>query len=129
MARFRAVLGLIGAAMLVLSAAAHSLAGGPTIAAELQKAGVPPELLTNMKIAWHFGGVAMLVLGVIVAATFLRRFRGLRASPSPALLTGAAYVLFGGWALLASRNPFFFIFVVPGALMLAAAGGRTEPGP
>lgn len=129
MARFRAILGLVASAMLILSAAAHSLGGGPAVAADLQKAGVPPELLTNMKIAWHFGGVAMFVLGVIVAAVFLRRLRGLRTSPSPALLTGAAYVLFGGWALLASRNPFFFIFVVPGALMLAAAGGGADPGP
>jgi hypothetical protein len=128
MARFRAVLGLIGSAMLILSAAAHSLGGGPAIAAELRQAGVPPALLTNMTIAWHFGGVAMLVLGVIVAAVFVRRLRGLRTSPSPALLTGGAYVLFGGWAILASRNPFFLIFVVPGALMLAAAGGGADPG-
>src|SRR5262245_58330426 len=101
MARFRAVLGLVGGAILILSAAAHSFGGGPTIAAELQQAGVPPDLLTNMKIAWYYGGVAMFVLGVIVVAVFVRRLRGRSVSPSPALMTGIAYLLFGGWALLA----------------------------
>lgn len=37
-----------------------------------------------------------------------------------------AYLLFGAWALFASQNPFFFIFVVPGALLVAAAAGREQ---
>jgi hypothetical protein len=45
----------------------------------------------------------------------------------------AAYLGFGGWAYLASRDPFFAVFPVPGALLGAAwlmssAGARAKAG-
>ena len=124
MTRWRAALGVAAALMLILSAGAHSLLGGPRVEAELRAAGVTSDLLLRMRVGWQFGGVAMLALGTMLLVLFVRRLRGERVPVFPAVITAAAYLLFGGWALSISGNPFFFIFIVPGALMAAAAVGR-----
>jgi LmbE family N-acetylglucosaminyl deacetylase len=130
MARFQAALGLVAGVMLILSSAAHSLLGWKSVGAQLTAAGVGPDLLVNMQVAWQFGGMAMLVLGVIVIALFARRFSGRPVALFPAAAVGLAYLLFGGWALVVSRNPFFLIFIVPGlflagAVAFPARGGVT----
>lgn len=126
MARTRAVLGLVAGAFLLLSAAAHSLLGWKQLQGELAKANVPADLAFGLKVGWQFGGVAMVALGVIALHLFLHRFRGEDVSGLPGLVIAAAYLAFGGWALAASRmEPFFFVFVVPGVLLLLA----SWPGP
>jgi hypothetical protein len=126
MRRWRAAGGAAAALMLILSAGAHSLLGGPRVEAELRAAGVTPELLLRMRVGWQFGGLAMLALGAMLLVLFVRRLRGERVPVFPAVITAAAYLLFGGWALWISGNPFFFIFIVPGALLALAATGRHD---
>ena len=124
MARFRAILGLLGGLILILSSGAHSFLGWKRLSAELAAVPVPPPLFLNVKVAWLFGGVAMFVLGIILVALFARRLQRVPVSGMPALVTGVAYVAFGAWGILASGNLFFLIFVVPGVLLsLAAPGG------
>ena len=51
--------------------------------------------------------------------SMLRRFLALDAA-----VTGGnalAYLAFGVWALVASGNPFFYIFIVPGAMLAIAS--------
>ena len=126
MARTRTVLGLVAGAFLLLSAAAHSLLGWNQLQGELAKANVPADLAFGLKVGWQFGGVAMVVLGVIVLHLFLRRLRGEDVSTLPGLVIAVAYLTFGGWALAASEmEPFFFVFVVPGVLLLIASWHGT----
>ena len=124
MSKSRTVLGLAAGVMLVLSSAAHSLLGWPVQAAELAKTTTPADLATGLEIGWKWGGVAILTFGVIVLATFTKRWRGERVWMLPAALAGVAYLAFGAWALYRSNfDPFFFVFIVPGVLLAIAVSG------
>jgi hypothetical protein len=125
MARTRNALGLIAGGMLLLSSAAHSLFGWPAQAAELAKTTTPAEVATGLEIGWKWGGVAILTFGVMVVATFMKRWRGERVWMLPASLIAVGYLGFGAWALYKSNfDPFFFVFVVPGALLAIAVSGK-----
>ncbi len=125
MSRTRAIIGLVGGGMQILSSAAHSLLGGPALLKELAPFHVGADLERGVTVGWHFGGACMLAFGVIAVATFARRLRGQPASLLPVLVIACTYLAFAAWALAISRfDPFFLVFVVPGALLLVAATGR-----
>ena len=127
MQRFRSILGLIAGAMLMLSSAAHSLLGWKLLKAELTKIQAPADLTTALALGWHFAGVAMLAFGFIVVALFTHRLRGSAVSLRPAIVIGTTYVVYGTWALVVSKlDPFFLVFVVPGALLLLASIARGD---
>lgn len=118
--RMKRILGIIAAVILLVSSAMHSLMGWPAMAAQLAKTGAPADLVTGLKIGWQFGGLAILLFGLIALRAFVRR-----TDTMPAFLIGIAYTLFGAWALAASAfNPFFAIFIVPGLLLVIAAWPR-----
>jgi hypothetical protein len=118
-------MGFVAGAMLVLSSAAHSLLGWPAQAAELARTNTPADLATGLEIGWKWGGVAILTFGVIVIATFLKRWRGERVWMLPATLTSVGYLAFGAWALYRSNfDPFFFVFIIPGTLLAVAVSGE-----
>ena len=122
MQAFRAVVGMCAALMLILSALAHSLAGWPGLRAQLIAARVPADLLAGLGMGWHFGGASMLVFGVLMLALFIARFRGERVASWPAILVGAMYIAFAGWVTVQNGwDAFYLVFLVPGALLLAAA--------
>ncbi len=123
--RTRAWFGLAAGALLILSAAAHSLLGWPELARELAKLAPPEDLVLALAIGWHFGGVAMLTFGALVVQGFGRALRGRAADWRPVRVVGLAYVVFGAGALVATGGrPFFLIFLMPGLLILAAANDR-----
>ena len=99
MARVRPVLGLIAGMILILSGAAHSL-GWETSRVQLAAAHVPSDLLFGLRMGWHFGGMAMIVLGLIATALFAKRIRGESVSATPAIIIAAGELAFGIWALL-----------------------------
>lgn len=116
--------GLVGGAMMALSALPHSLLGWPALANELRSAGATPDLVTGLSIGWHFGGVAMLVCGALVVHAFLPRTAP--GAPAP-WVVGLAYLAFGGWAMAASGgDPFFAVFLVPAVLVLVAGLGTAR---
>lgn len=122
MSPIRTTLGVCAGAFLVLSSAAHSLLGWPEMAAALSKTNAPAELVRGLAIGWHFGGVAMLVFGVLVLQLFLRARRDDSVSLGPALLIGGAYAAFGLGALaISGLNPFYFVFIAPGAALVLAS--------
>jgi uncharacterized membrane protein YhaH (DUF805 family) len=125
MTKLRNILGLIAAAILVLSSGAHSVLGWPNLNAQLEATHAPADLILGLKIGWLFGGLAMLVFGIIIAAIFMARLRGEGASTFPALVIGIAYIGVGAWALAVTKNPFFTIFIVPGVLLLFAASRKA----
>ena len=114
------VLGIIAGVVLILSSAAHSLMGWKALGAQLVQAKAPADLIRGLRIGWHFGGACMLTFGIIVLMIFIRRLPSL-----PAFAISVLYVVFGAWALAVSDfNPFFAIFIVPGAMLLVAAWPR-----
>ena len=122
MRRFRAVLGLIAGGFLILSAGAHSILGWRMIGGQLAQTNAPPDLVTSIKMGWIFGGPPMLVFGVLAIATFLKRFRGEQTSVFATSLIAVMYVAYGAWAaILTGGDPFFLMFVVPGALLGVAS--------
>jgi hypothetical protein len=122
MSKVRNVIGIIASVILILSSGLHSLMGWPAIAKELAVTTAPADLVLGLRIGWLWGGVAILVFGIITLATFVMRMRGNAMPTFPITIMGAAYTAFGVWALIVSREPFFLIFVVPGILLLIAAG-------
>ena len=126
MTRTRTILGLVAGAILVLDSAAHTLLGGPQMRDRLAGSGAPADLVTGAMIGWQFAGAAMLVFGLIVLWTFADALRGRAVSLRPSLLVGALFALFGlAVFMVIDHSPVFLVtFVLPGALLLAAAWGR-----
>lgn len=123
--RLRPILGLVAGVVLVASSAMHSLMGWPALRAALVAADTPADLIAGLRIGWHFGGVMILTLGLVSLRAFAGRLRGRAVSLRAVQAFAAAYALFGVYALATGdMNPFFLIFVIPGALLLFAASGR-----
>jgi hypothetical protein len=127
MPSLRTILAVVGAMMLIASSAAHSLLGWPSLRGRLTAASVPADLLAGLAMGWHFGGVAMLALGVI--ALWAAAERRSRAANFALAVIGAAYLAFGmGAAATLGWDPFQLIFLIPGALLAAAAALRPRAG-
>ena len=125
MNRFRSILGLVVGVLMMLSGAAHSLLGWKQLRTELEPLHAPADLVRGIGAGWNFGGAAILAFGSIVVALFTQRLWGDAVSALPANVIGATYVVVGARALLVSHfDPFFLVFVVPGALLLIASVSR-----
>jgi hypothetical protein len=122
MSRPRIALGIFVGAIIVASSVAHSLLGWRDFGARLVATQAPADLITGLKIGWHFAGVAMFTFGAIVIWTFENHLRERPVPLRPAQIIGLVYLAFGLWALAVSRfDPFFFIFIVPGLTLVAVA--------
>ena len=128
MARVRVILGFAAGVIMILSSVVHSVVGWGQLHAELEATHAPAGLTLGLLAIWQFAGGAMLALGCIVLACFARR-GGSRSDPLAVRIIALLYVAFGLWALAISHfDPFFLVFIVPGALLAIAAGLRG-PGP
>lgn len=128
MNRSRDVLGLIGALMLIISSAAHSVLGWKGIHAELVAARVPADLMLGLQLGWQFGGAAMLTLGVVLVLIYRQRLRGEAASVMLARAVSMMYLVFGAWALGATGGELFpLVFLIPGAFLAMASMYRLSP--
>jgi len=121
MKHWREIVGLLASLMLLGSAAAHAVLGWRDLGSRLVRAGAPADLINGMRVGWQFGGASMLAFGIIVAGICISRMRGSNVSRFPLLVISLLYLAFGAWALAASGNPFFMVFLVPGALLLLAS--------
>jgi hypothetical protein len=116
--RGQAILGVVAGAIITLSAGAHSFMGWPAIQAQLKATNAPAELITGLRIGWQFGGAAMVAFGLIAIYHFVKSLRGERPSLVPVTIIAFTYIIFGAWAMVSSRfDPFFLIFIIPGALL------------
>lgn len=117
--RLSTIAGVLGALLILLSAPAHSLGGWPELEAQLAGVNAPADLVRALQIGWHFAGVAMAAFGLILLVLFRSRAQGTAGTVIPAWTIGGLYLLFGITAFAASGfDPFFFVFIVPGGLVL-----------
>lgn len=122
MEKWRAIVGMIGSILLLLSSVAHSFVGWPELRLQLELAGTTPDLMRGLQVSWIFGGMAMLVFGLILLRQYLRAWSGGPFDPEASLIIGAGYLGFGIWAIVTvERNPFYAVFVIPGAMLLLAS--------
>ncbi|HEV7767338.1 MAG TPA: hypothetical protein VGQ76_20215 [Thermoanaerobaculia bacterium] len=119
--KWRAVLGLIVGAFLIVNSFGHTILGWRALGTQLARGGAPSNLIDGIHIGWQFGGVGMFTFGLIAVVIFLQRLRGALVSTLPTMLIGVVYVAFGAWAMYASGNPFFLILVLPGSLLALAS--------
>jgi hypothetical protein len=129
MTRLPRALAILAAVILVLSSATHSLLGWPALRARLADANVPAELVSGLAMGWHFAGLAMLVLGILVLWLLAAARRGVVDIVLPLQIIGGAYELFtiGCFAIL-GWDPFLLTFFVPGTLLSGAAAlMRRQP--
>ncbi len=122
MTKFRAVLGIVAGALLLLSAGAHAMLGWKAMNDQLAQTNAPADLVLGLRLGWTWGAVPMVVFGILAITTFLARFRGTPASVFATRLIAAGYLAFGAWAAVTtSGDPFFMLFVVPGLLLAIAS--------
>lgn len=127
MSRVRNVVGMIAGGLMLLDAAAHGFAGWPGLRGELARTNASPDLVEAVKVGWIFGSVALLAFGLVLLALFRKRLQGEPVPTAPALVIGALVAGFGAWAFVESGlEPFYFVFMVPGALAVFAALGPTR---
>jgi hypothetical protein len=119
--KVRSIIGIIAAVIVIISSGMHSLMGWPAMLQQLRATNASSDLITGLKIGWLWGGVAILVFGVISLMIFVHRLRGDQVPTIFALIIGAAYAAFGVWAIVTTSNPFFIIFILPGILLMIAA--------
>lgn len=113
--------GWAGAVLMLLSAPAHSLMGWPVLQAQLAAVNAPPDLQRGLQIGWHFSGVAMIAFALIVMHSVRGRASGTITTAMPLRIIAALYLIFGAAALAVSGDPFFMVFIVPGALVGVAS--------
>lgn len=122
MPRWKSRLGAAAGAFLLLSGFAHTFLGTAAMREEMTRASVPAELARGLTVGWVFGGAAMFVFGAVAVWTFLRAGQGRPVSTAPTLATAVGYLGFGIWAeVFSGMDPFFLMFLVPAAMLLAAS--------
>ena len=130
MTRWRFVIGIAGSILIIANGFMHTLIGWKAMRGALEAAGVASDLTESLGLGWTFGGVAMFAFGAIAIASLFARRHDLRASRGPVVIIALAYLLFGLGALVATRfDPFFLVFIVPGALLGIAAWPGPRPRP
>ena len=107
---------------MILSSGAHSLLGWPGLRTQLAATNAPPALVSGLAMGWHFGGLMMLVIGLVVVWLVTRASDGAARVWLPLFVIGLAYEVFAiGCAVLLGFDPFLFVFLVPGSLLSCAA--------
>lgn len=131
MSRLPRALAITAAVILLLSSGAHSIVGWASVRAKLAEANVPSELVVGLAMGWHFAGVAMLVLGILVLWLLAESRRSTTNVALPLQVIGGAYELFAiGCFAFIGWDPFLLTFFVPGTLLsIAAALMRRQPVP
>ena len=134
MHRLPRALAYVAGGLLVLSSGAHSFLGWSAMRPKMTAGHLPADLIDGIGMGWHFAGLAMLVLGLMVFWLLAVSRRGQTNVRVPLLLIGCAYLLYAtGCAVAVGWDPFLMTFFLPGillsiagALMPAQVASATE---
>jgi hypothetical protein len=128
LSRLRAAAGLLGAVLLLLSSAAHGLAGWRHMQGRLTALAAPADLQQGLQLGWQLGSMAMLVFGLVAGWLCWRRWRGADDGQVVLALLALGYGGYGLWALAGTGEAGFVVFLIPAALLaLAIPAPRTQP--
>jgi hypothetical protein len=113
----------------MLLAIPHALLGWPALSAPLRDAGVAPDVVAGLRVAWYFGSAAMVAMGGVVV-TLAPRVASQRPARNAVSLVGLFYLVVGAAATVyRSPKPQFGLFVAVGLLIVVAAQrARFEDG-
>lgn len=126
MRRAPAVAAAVAAAMMLLSAFAHSVLGWRAMGDALARTNAPADLVRGLGVGWVFGGACMLAFGLTVGWTSRALWGGATPSRVPLTIIAACYLLFGVGAMaVTGGDPFYVVFLVPGLLAAYAAVAGT----
>ena len=121
MSRLPRALAAIAACLLVLSSGAHSLLGWKAMRPKMAAGNVPADVIGGIGMGWHFAGLAMLVLGLVIFWLLAVSRRGATNVKLPLLIIGGAYLLYAAGCVVAvGWDPFLMTFFLPGILLTAA---------
>ena len=127
LSRMRAAAGLIGALLLLLSSAAHGIAGWRHMQGRLAELGAAADLQRGMQLGWQLGSVAMVVFGLITGWLCWQRWRGSSEGQVVLTVLVLGYGGYGLWALASTGETGFVVFLIPAALIaLAIPAPRTH---
>lgn len=127
--RIRAVAGLAGGSLLLLSSVAHAFLGWPAVSTAIKDTNATAELTTDIAIGWLFGSVAMLAFGLIVLLFGVRLWQGKTADRRPVIVIAVCYFGFGLGAFFWTHfHPHFIGFMVIGFIVATAAVGPGKSG-
>ena len=118
----------LAGAMIVVTAFLHGYVGGGQLLKELEAGGISADLRASVAIGWTAGSLCWAMLGGIVLLTAVRLRRGDGSLRGPGLAIGLLWLGFGLGALaLRGLRPHFLIFIVMGALVIAALWALRDP--
>ncbi len=118
---------LLSGIFIALSAIPHFFLAWPAMNQKLLDLGAGNDLRHALFIGWSFGSVAMLVMGLLLGATWHGLKRGHASLNIIPLVMGSAYLLFGLAAFVyRDYNSHFFFFIIPGAMALLGSRYRAE---
>lgn len=119
------VLYLISGILIALGGFGHSFGAVAQIHQGLKTPGVDPHIVRLILAVWHFAGAAMVALGILVVADWIRTRSDKKPTLRIAVVVSLFYVTYGLCALAWMREPFWAIFVVYGVMTGAAAMGQV----
>ena len=119
--RARLILGLIGSLLVLLSSIPHTVLGWPPQRQVLLQSHVPEYTIRGLSIGWYFGGLAMVVFGLIAVVSFVQVMRGHPPHMRATTMIGFGYTGFGLWVWFVTGEPFALVFIVPGLLVLTGS--------
>ncbi len=122
MNRILLYISLVGGVVLTLFALAHSTGWSAQFAGPVQASGLASDVVAGLQVGWYFGSFCMAGFGLVACGLARRGIQEKGVDRVSAGLIGATLVVFGLWAMVFREfNPFFFVFIVPGAMIAAMA--------
>lgn len=107
---------LVSGILIALGGAGHSFGAVGQIHAALDGSAIDPRIVRLIVAVWHFAGAAMVALGALVVAGWIKARGGQKLDPTVPAIVALFYVVYGCGALAWMREPFWAIFVVYGLL-------------
>ena len=121
MRRFASIVFLLTSIVIALGAFGHD-SNAAKMSAELARfPGLDPMAVSVILAVWHFCSGCMLVLGLTCIWVWWRARRGERQAFVLTDLVGVFYIASGAASVIYTGKPFFWVFVLLGALLIVAS--------
>ncbi|MBA3768668.1 MAG: hypothetical protein H0W99_17155 [Acidobacteria bacterium] len=118
----RAMLLLIGGAMILASALIHATINVPHLREDMQEIGMRPTLFGAVSLVLYFSVIAMFAFAALVLNSALSLLRGRVPQSIPLWLIAGTYLIFGGVAFVKiAPSPHYLGYALMGLLVAIGA--------